>query len=410
MNKILLVEDSQTISRMLAQAIRQHINLEVDAVYTLAECLAKRHDDYFVALVDLTLPDAPHGEAASALLTRGVPVIILTANLSEDSRRYWLEQGVLDYIIKDSRFSAQYTVSMVRRLSNNRTIKAMVVDDSMMSRHHIANLLRRQLLTVFEAESGQQALQLLREHPAIRLIVTDYLMPQMDGIELIRRLRELFDKQSLAILGLSSSEDKTLSARFIKLGANDFLSKPFTPEELYCRVDHNLETLELMDTIRDTANRDYLTNLYNRRFLFEHANKWLKQQSQLTACVLDIDHFKRVNDQYGHQVGDIVLKLVAEKLREYFKEDLVARLGGEEFCIITKQTRFSYLLEQLELFRVAISREEIRVDSTTFSITISFGITNSPAEEIGTLLNDADQLLYQAKHAGRNCIMQREHQ
>ncbi|MGL5325083.1 MAG: diguanylate cyclase, partial [Aeromonas sp.] len=319
-------------------------------------------------------------------------------------------QGVLDYIIKDSRFSAQYTVSMVRRLSNNRSIEVMVVEDSMMSRHHIANLLRRQLLTVFEAESGQQALQLLREHPAIRLIVTDYLMPQMDGIELVRQLRDLYDKQSLAILGLSSSEDKTLSARFIKLGANDFLSKPFTPEELYCRVGHNLETLELMDTIRDTANRDYLTNLYNRRFLFEHANKWLKQQPQLTACLLDIDHFKRVNDQYGHQVGDIVLKLVAGKLMEYFKDDLVARLGGEEFCIISKQKRFSYLLEQLELFRVAMSREEIRVDSTTFSITISFGITNSPAEEIGTLLNDADQLLYQAKHAGRNCIMQREHQ
>ncbi|EKP0308167.1 diguanylate cyclase [Aeromonas veronii] len=410
MNKLLLVEDSQTISRMLAQAIRQHVNLEVDCVYTLAECLAKRHDDYFVALVDLTLPDAPHGEAASALLARGVPVIILTANLNQESRRYWLEQGVLDYIIKDSRFSAQYTVSMVRRLSNNRSIEVMVVDDSMMSRHHIANLLHRQLLTVFEAESGQQALQLLREHPAIRLIVTDYLMPQMDGIELVRRLRDLFDKQSLAILGLSSSEDKTLSARFIKLGANDFLSKPFTPEELYCRVGHNLETLELMDTIRDTANRDYLTNLYNRRFLFEHANKWLKQQPQLTACLLDIDHFKRVNDLYGHQVGDIVLKLVAGKLMEYFKEDLVARLGGEEFCIISKQKRFSDLLEQLEEFRVAMSREEIHAGSTTFSITISFGITNSPAEELDTLLNDADQLLYQAKHAGRNCIMQREHQ
>ncbi|MCF5891232.1 diguanylate cyclase [Aeromonas veronii] len=410
MNKLLLVEDSQTISRMLTQAIRQHLNLEVDAVYTLAECLAKHHGDYFVALVDLTLPDAPNGEAASALLARGVPVIILTANLNEDSRRYWLEQGALDYIIKDSRFSAQYTVSMVRRLSNNRAIEVMVVDDSMMSRHHIANLLRRQLLTVFEAESGQQALQLLREHPTIRLIVTDYLMPQMDGIELVRRLRDIFDKQSLAILGLSSSEDKTLSARFIKLGANDFLSKPFTPEELYCRVGHNLETLELMDTIRDTANRDYLTNLYNRRFLFEHGNRWLQEQPKLSACLLDIDHFKRVNDQYGHHIGDTVLKLVAGKLKEYFKEELVARLGGEEFCILSKQPNFSCLLERLDLFRVAISQEEIRVDNAVFSITISFGITNTPSDELGNLLNDADQLLYQAKHAGRNCIMQHEHQ
>jgi len=409
MNKILLVEDSQTISRMLAQAIRKHLHLELDAVYTLAECLAKPHHDYFVALVDLTLPDAPNGEAASALLARGVPVIILTANLSEDSRRYWLEQGALDYIIKDSRFSAQYTVSMVRRLSNNRTLQVMVVDDSMLSRHHIANLLRRQLLTVFEADSGQQALQLFKEHPAIRLIVTDYLMPQMDGIELVRRLRDLFDKQSLAILGLSSSEDKTLSARFIKLGANDFLSKPFTPEELYCRVGHNLETLELMDTIRDTANRDYLTNLYNRRFLFEHGNRWLQEQPKLAACLLDIDHFKRVNDQYGHQVGDTVLKLVAGKLRAFFKDDLVARLGGEEFCILSKQNDFARLITLLEQFRVAMAQEQIQADSHTFSITISFGITNSPAQELGTLLNAADQLLYQAKHAGRNCIIQREH-
>ncbi|TNH91254.1 diguanylate cyclase [Aeromonas sobria] len=410
MTKILLVEDSQTISRMLAQAIRKSLNLELDAVYTLAECLAKPHQDYFIALVDLTLPDAPNGEAARELLARHVPVIILTANLNEESRKYWLEQGALDYIIKDSRFSAQYTVSMVRRLSNNRNLEVMVVDDSILSRHYIANHLRRQLLTVWEAESGQQALDLLKEHPAIRLIVTDYLMPHMDGIELVRRLRDQFDKQSLAILGLSSSEDKTLSARFIKLGANDFLSKPFTPEELYCRVGHNLETLELMDTIRDTANRDYLTNLYNRRFLFENGNKWLQEQPKLTACLLDIDHFKRVNDHYGHHVGDNVLKLVAQQLGEFFKGDLVARLGGEEFCILSKRPDFYGLINQLEQFRLAISELAIAFEETFFSITISFGVTNMESDELGVLLSHADQLLYKAKHAGRNCIMQYEHQ
>ena len=120
--KILIVEDSLTIRRMLTQAIAQQTGLEIDAFDTLEGARHCRGEEYVVALVDLTLPDAPRGEAVNELLARGLPVVILTADISEDKRAAWLETGVLDYVMKDSRHSLQYAVSLVHRLYLNQSI------------------------------------------------------------------------------------------------------------------------------------------------------------------------------------------------------------------------------------------------------------------------------------------------
>ncbi len=136
--KILIVEDSLTVRRMLTQAIAQQTGLEIDAFDTLEGARDCQGEEYVVALVDLTLPDAPSGEAVNVLLARGLPVVILTADISEEKREAWLEAGVLDYVMKDSRHSLQYAVSLVHRLYLNQAIEVLVVDDSLTSRHRTA--------------------------------------------------------------------------------------------------------------------------------------------------------------------------------------------------------------------------------------------------------------------------------
>ncbi len=198
--------------------------------------------------------------------------------------------------------------------------------------------LRKQLLQVHEASHAREAMAMLEQHPDIRLALVDYYMPDIDGISLVRMLRERYSKQQLAIIGISVSDKRGLSARYLKQGANDFLNQPFEPEELQCRVSHNLEALEQFNSIQESANRDYLTGLYNRRYWFNEGQKWFeehqRQQTPLALCVLDVDHFKQVNDHWGHAIGDQLLCHLTRLLTQFFPDAMIARFGGEEFAMM----------------------------------------------------------------------------
>jgi PleD family two-component response regulator len=122
---------------------------------------------------------------------------------------------------------------------------------------------------VLEAENGEEALNIIDEHKDIRLVITDFNMPKMDGFELTKKLRQLYTKQDMAIIGMSTYGNNLLSARFLKIGGSDFLNKPFLEEEFFCRINQNMDLLEYIKNLRFVATRDFLTGLYNRRHFFE---------------------------------------------------------------------------------------------------------------------------------------------
>jgi diguanylate cyclase (GGDEF)-like protein len=409
MNKILLIEDSMMISRALSANIRKELNVEVDSAYTLADAkarLASNHD-YFAALVDLTLPDAPDGEALDKVLQWHIPAIVMTASFSEEKRDELLERGLVDYIIKDSKTSFNYVVSLLRRLYLNQFISVLVVEDSFTGMQFVTKQLRRWLLTVHEAADGAEALAILNKHPEIRMILADYHMPVMNGMELVKALREKKDKEELAIIGISAINEKSLSARFIKYGANDFLTKPFAPEELQCRINHNLETLELLAKLRETTYRDYLTQLFNRRYLFEKAEKQFRAAKSaghpITMGVMDIDHFKRINDAHGHHAGDTVLRTISALFSEHFPDCITFRLGGEEFGLIMLNIPFEVALTRIEQFRQDLKDTPMDLGHPVY-VTASFGVTDELADQLDEMLQAADRLLYQAKQQGRDRI------
>ncbi len=414
MRTILIVEDSSTVTKILKHILKQHADIKAifAASFTEGKALYEQHQqEIFAGIIDLSLPDAPDGEMIDYLLSNNLPVIVLTANYQEDKRERLLGKGIVDYIIKEGRYSYNYALNLVQRLVKNQHIKILVAEDSKPARHFIKALLEKHLYQVLEAEHGIEALQMLTQHPDIKLLITDYHMPEMDGFELVRTIRQSVDKSGLVIIGLSGEGKGSLSAKFIKNGANDFLQKPFCHEELYCRVMHNIEELELIDEIRDAANRDYLTKLHNRRYFFErgtvlHSHS-VRKNSPLAVAVLDIDHFKQINDNYGHMAGDRVLTILADELEQTFSRFVVARMA-EEFAIIMPGLNNEQAYSLLDKFRSITASMPVDIDADDgeyLDITLSVGVTNIRRQSLDDQLKYAYELLYRAKEAGRNMVV-----
>src|SRR5690606_22231074 len=225
--------------------------------------------------------------------------------------------------------------NMIDRLERNQHIQVLAVDDSDVSRKHIVNLLKRHLFQVFEAKDGAEAIKILLDNPDIKLLVTDYNMPRMDGFELVKNLRYKYDKTDLIMIGISGESNEALSAKFIKHGANDFLRKPFHPEEFYCRIIHNIETLELMEQVTFAAQRDHLTGLYHRSHFFTVARELYKsaveKAAPLSMAIINIDHFSDINERHGNAWGDVALKHIATSLNNMLGRFLLARADSDDF-------------------------------------------------------------------------------
>ncbi|MBF0379962.1 MAG: diguanylate cyclase [Magnetococcales bacterium] len=410
--KVLIVEDAKIIANALKRDIEKKLGLEVELASTMIEAvnlLEERPDRFFLGLLDLNLPDAQHGEIVDFVIGKDIPVIVFTALFEEEIRTQMLNKKVIDYVLKDSPSTISYLTSLVHRIKNNIHTKTLVVDDSKSSRKHLVDLLRLQRLQVFEAESGVEALALLDKYPDISLVVTDYHMETMDGLELTHNIRKKYSHEDLAIIGVSSYGNNVISAKFIKHGANDFLNKPFLAEEFSCRVSQNLTIVETIRKLADFSIRDALTELHNRRYLMDTGKQLFasatRKQINLGVCLVDIDHFKAVNDTYGHEAGDIVLKYISTILKNNFrKTDIVSRFGGEEFCILWVNMTIERAKENLELLRAKIAAEKIKFGNTTISVTASFGVTLQLEDTLEIMIAKADKKLYEAKNGGRNRV------
>jgi len=409
---ILLIEDQESMLLMLKGLIQDKYKIEIHTAsdYAQAKALLSKHrHEYYLAICDLHLPDAPNGEIVSLLNRANVKMITLTGTFGERDKTSILPKGVIDYIIKDSINAYEYVVELVGRLYNNCHHKVLVVDDSAISCTMIANMLTMQNFEVLVAEDGVQALEVYKNNSGINLIITDYHMPNMDGFTLTLNLRKDYSKEQLAIIGLSASGDTDLGAQFIKYGANDFLAKPIRYEELLCRVNQNISMLEYMEALRNAANRDFLTSLYNRRYFFSQGKQIFQQaidnETDISVAMLDIDHFKQINDNYGHEAGDDLLIHFSEQLAEHFEKDLIARIGGEEFVILFNDVTDDIAINILNEFREKISAQVIICDEAKISMTVSIGFNSHKEQHLDAMLKVADENLYKAKQSGRNQVV-----
>ena len=263
---------------------------------------------------------------------------------------------------------------------------------------------------VIEAKNGKDALDQLEKNPDIKLIITDYQMPEMNGFELVSKVRKKYTMDHLAIIGISAHGSGLLSAKFLKKGANDFVTKPFVSEEFFCRINQNIEILEHIEAIQEASNTDYLTGLYNRRFLFDLGktlyNNVKRKKFTVTIALLDIDFFKRINDTHGHETGDFVLQDISKTLSKNLRgADIICRFGGEEFCIVCTNMSREEASITFERIRNLIKQEKIHTKKAVISLTISIGVTTRIFNSLESAINRADELLYKAKQSGRDRVV-----
>ncbi|MFT4184940.1 MAG: diguanylate cyclase [Rhizobium sp.] len=412
--KILLVEDSRMFSAVLSHRFQVELGLSVihcASLKQLNEVLASDEAGFTMAVVDLNLPDSPHGEALDVAIAHQIPSIVFTASFDVAMRNRIMERSIVDYVLKDNEFALDNLVAAVRRGISNRSTRVLVVDDVLSARRVLVELLEAQQFKVVEAGSGVEALAALEEFSDIEMVLTDYHMPDMNGQELTRRIRHHYSSDRMRIIGISSSNDRLLSATFLKAGASDFIYRPFVAEELQCRIALNVETLMQLKQLRAAAASDYLTGLYNRRYFYDQGprivNECLRHQRPSSVAILDIDRFKHLNDTYGHEIGDQVLKAVAERLQSLFEGsgNLLSRLGGEEFAILFTDMDSRAATALCDEVRVNLSTLKVNADDEELSVTVSIGVAEIAGyEAFDNYLNAADQFLYMAKHNGRNQV------
>ena len=414
---VLLIEDEQSAVDLMCHTLRESWNVEIHIANNLSdakELLKKHRQDYLVAICDLVLPDAPNGEIIGLVEKAEVRCIALTISSSESVANFLSAPNLIDYINKDMPNAVHYAAGLVGRLYKNQYFKVLVVDDSATAAYILEEMLNLLNFEVFISRNGSDGIDTLQRHPDIRLAITDYEMPEMNGYEFTTMARKTFGKEQLAIIGLSASGQSDLGSKFIKNGANDFLFKPYSFEELLCRVNNNIEALEHLDYIYELANKDSLTKLFNRRYFFSTGGKKYADNSvanaPMTVVMFDIDFFKKVNDTYGHDGGDAVLIHFAKLMEEHFADHLIARLGGEEFALVIENLDKPGTIDLLEGFRYKVEASHVpwsdpQKGATDIKITVSTGATAIFNGDLDNMLKTADENLYEAKKTGRNKVV-----
>jgi diguanylate cyclase (GGDEF)-like protein len=410
MVNILVVDDSKLITSAIKNSVINKLGFNcivASSMKEAAELLLKYKGNFEVALLDLGLPDSQNGEIIDFITKFSIPSIVLTG--SHENENKIRNKNIVDYVIKDGAYSLEYAVGVIKRIVSNKNLKALVVDDSKITCEKIASLLQRYQLQTYQAYSAKDCLEVLDKNPDIKVIYIDFLMPGMDGLSLTKEIRYKYSKDELSIIAISGDENKKLISKFLKYGANDFIYKGFTEEEFFVRLNSNLEILELFQSARNKANTDYLTGMYNRRYLFEKGEELFdfakKNKKNFALAILDIDKFKSINDTYGHDIGDAAIKEVSYILSKYLSDSLYVRLGGEEFCCIIENKSLFELSKLFEKIRHAFEHNVIEIDNIKFSYTISIGVCNTVEDSLNKMMNLADNELYKAKKTGRNKVV-----
>jgi len=265
------------------------------------------------------------------------------------------------------------------------------------------------------ATTGEIALEMARNDPQPDLILMDIVMPGLDGFEVCEALKKDDKTRHIPVVFLTAKWETSEETRGLELGAVDYIRKPFSPPIIRARIRNHLELKRNRDLLENLSTLDGLTNIPNRRrfdeIYIQEWNRALRTKSPLSLLFIDIDHFKNYNDLYGHMAGDDCLKAVARVLQSSLGRpaDFLARFGGEEFIILLPDTTERGCLHLSEIIRSALRELHIehRDSPVADHLTVSIGAvtcTDVTHCERSLLLEQADRLLYQAKHEGRNCV------
>jgi two-component system cell cycle response regulator len=299
----------------------------------------------------------------------------------------------------------------------------LIADDNLVARKLLEKTLAKEGHEIVSVENGKKALEMFNER-FFPIVLTDWMMPEMDGPTLCQAIREKITSSYVYIILLTAKADKEDIISGIKSGADDYLTKPIDNAELIARLKNADRILTLEKSLKDANSAikklsitDNLTKCYNRGYLTRKLPEEIAREKRygdsLSLIFCDIDHFKKINDTYGHQTGDEVLVEFANCLNKTIRTniDWIGRYGGEEFILVLPETPLDGAARLAERLRKNIAAHKITTDGNDVSITSSFGVTGFNSKTLDTkisaekIIGAADKYLYQAKETGRNKVI-----
>lgn len=426
--KILFVEPSRTFQNIIGAELNTD-NVDyvlVESADQALETLAEQRFD--LICMSLYLPNNVRGldlckKLRSAKETELTPILLLTAEADKDLHNQAFKLGVTEIFPKqDINGLLQYITHLSEQSNLYRKVSGSIlyVEDVRSQARVVTTILENTGLTVrhhFTAESAYEDFM----KSDYDLVITDVILEgDMSGLGLVRAIRSTDGRKgsSIPILALSGIEHPSRKLELLRSGINDYVSKPTLEDELITRVKNLVLTKQLLDEgeeqksqLRKLAMTDRLTGLYNRHYLFERMNTILSQAGRkkpnICVIVMDVDHFKKVNDDHGHQIGDRVLQEVGRSIKDHMRsDDIAARFGGEEFVLVFFECDRAGAIEKAEHLRKTIEA----LNPAEIKVTASFGVAcydNQTDEKdlFESLLREADQAVYTAKNRGRNQVV-----
>jgi diguanylate cyclase (GGDEF)-like protein len=298
-------------------------------------------------------------------------------------------------------------------------VKVLIAEDDMVSRRLLEAMLTKWGYEVTVTRDGVEAWEVLASKDAPSLAILDWMMPGMDGVEVCRKVRQRGQEPYIYLLLLTTKGRKENIIEGLDAGADDYLTKPFDPHELQVRLRTGMrivtlqsEIIEAREALRIQATHDALTGVWNRRAILETLGTELVRSQRegvpLAVVIADLDHFKRVNDTYGHVVGDVVLREAANRMRVLLRPyDAIGRYGGEEFLIILPGCTSKDACKSAERLRLGISQVPVEFSGGSIEVRGSLGVASSDtivASDATAFIEAADAALYRAKAEGRDRI------
>jgi len=421
----LIVEDSPVFRQMVQHTLEQ-LGFETHCAEVAADGLAALEQRRFDLLIlDLHLPDQSGLELARKIRAQAahrlLPILMLTSDDSKLLMQRALDAGVTELFRKTKIAELHDSLrEYIGRMQRQLRGRVVLVEDSPTTAELLTYMLKKMSLDVDRFETGEAAVEAIAKNNYDLILSDIVLAGQMTGLGLTRAVRSMEGEVARTpILGLSALEDAARKIEMLKMGANDYVAKPVVEEEFVARVSNLVTAKQLFDQVqqqrrelRERSIRDALTGLYNRHYLAEISNQLFAQadrtQRPLAVMMVDLDHFKKINDTYGHDVGDKVLAGVGAMLAQSCRQgDVPARFGGEEFVILLPDCTQAAATQRAE--RLLAELRDLRPGE--IPITASIGVSAQGSSQImgfDQLFKMADEAVYEAKQGGRNRVVSRE--
>ncbi|MBM0636939.1 diguanylate cyclase [Campylobacter sp. VicNov18] len=406
--KILIIDDNEMLGKLLAKKIQMSLNYEVDIAFNFAKAKQLLENDYFLVFADLCLLDAPNGEVVDYVIKKQIPVIVLTASGDKATKEKFMDKDILDYIFKESQTCVDDILNAIIKLDRYAKTKVILAMSNLSERNEIKKLLLQRQFHVLAAAHGEEAMSYLNDNNDVKLIIADANMPVINGFELLNQVRERFGDDELGVIILAQHKDD-FEVDCFKKGVNEYLLKPLSKAGFNCRLDRCLSCMEDKKILNTYNTLDPVCRIKNHNALMQGIEDYFSEidpKEEFAFAFLDIDNLESINDEYGYQVGDEVIKICANEIVNEIKgRDLVGRYSAQKICILLKNISQEKAIKIFSRIRVNIKKAGVLVNVDEIFFTVCIGVVFAKSgDKLDNLVAKASKILSQAKNNGKDRV------